>query len=66
MKYANEYEYLIARLKEEAESVRQHLGNNHASNIEEYRRLCGVIQGLNLAENIIVDLAERQEKDADE
>ena len=64
--YSNDYEYLTARLNEEIESVKEHLAGNNASSIEEYRRLCGVVQGLNLAESIIKDLAERREQDADE
>lgn len=64
--YANDYEYLIDKLNNEVLSVTSYLAANSASGIEEYRRLCGVIQGLHLAEDIIKDLAKRQEQDADE
>ena len=32
---------------------------------EEYRRVCGVVQGLNYAENIIEDLVQKMEKSDD-
>ena len=64
--YVNDYEYLIKKLDEEVESVKAYLANNHASGIEEYRRLCGVIQGLTLAKEVMKDLQKRREQDADE
>lgn len=66
MQYANEHDYLIGTLTGEIESVKDHLAFNCAKDIEEYRRLCGVIQGLTLAKDIIKDLAKRLEQDADE
>lgn len=66
MQYRTEYEYLTSKLDEEVESVKSHLANNSARDIEEYRRLCGVVQGLTLAKDIINDLAKRLEQDADE
>ena len=65
-RYTNEYEYLIGRFDEEVESVKSHLANNSARDIEEYRRLCGVVQGLTLAKDVIKDLQKRREQDADE
>ena len=64
--YRNEYEYLIGKINDEILSVTSYIAANSASGIEEYRRLCGVIQGLHLAEEIVKDLAKRQEDDADE
>jgi hypothetical protein len=32
------------------------------SSFEEYQKLCGVIQGLALAERYVIDLAEKVEK----
>jgi hypothetical protein len=64
--YANEYDYLISTLTDEVDSVKEHLAANGAKDIEEYRRLCGVVQGLSLAKDIIKDLAKRLEQDADE
>ena len=35
-------------------------------NFEQYQKLCGVIQGLALAERYVIDLAEKVEKANDE
>ena len=60
MSYSNALEYLENKLKEErtliVESIIQ--GN---MNEGEYRRLCGALQGLDLARNYIKDLAKRME-----
>lgn len=64
--YASDYEYLVKKLDEEVEMVKGYLADNHVSGIEEYRRLCGVIQGLTLAKDIMKDLQKRRENDADE
>ena len=59
-------EYVDSKLNERRTELKDFLANGSLKDFNEYQKLCGVIQGLNLAENIIVDLAERQEKDADE
>jgi hypothetical protein len=60
--YSNALEYLETKLKEErtliVESIIQ--GN---MNEGEYRRLCGALQGLDLARNYIKDLAKRMEEE---
>ena len=66
MQYSNQYEYLLGHFDEEIVLITRYLASNSATGIEDYRRLCGVIQGLNLAKNIVNDLAKRQEDDADE
>jgi hypothetical protein len=38
------------------------LANGQCSTFEQYRQLCGVIQGLAIAERYILDLAEKVEK----
>jgi hypothetical protein len=62
MSYSNALEYLETKLKEErtliVESIIQ--GN---MNEGEYRRLCGALQGLDLARNYIKDLAKRMEEE---
>jgi hypothetical protein len=62
MAYSNALEYLETKLREErtliVESITQ--GN---MNEGEYRRLCGALQGLDLARNYIKDLAKRLERD---
>jgi hypothetical protein len=62
MSYSNALEYLDSKLQDErtliVESIIQ--GN---MNEGEYRRLCGALQGLDLARNYIKDLAKRLERD---
>ena len=48
----------IQKLKQEREA---YVAAGRANHIEEYRRVCGVIQGLNYAENIINDLVQKME-----
>ena len=41
------------------------LAAGRAINFDEYRHVCGIIRGLNFAENIINDLVQRMEKSND-
>jgi hypothetical protein len=52
----------IQKLKQEREA---YVAAGRCDTIEEYRRVCGVVQGLNFAENIIEDLVRRMEKSDD-
>ncbi len=52
----------IGRLKQEREA---YVAAGRADGIEEYRQVCGVIRGLNLAENIINELVQKMEKSDD-
>jgi hypothetical protein len=62
MSYNNALEYLDSKLQDErtliVESIIQ--GN---MNEGEYRRLCGALQGLDLARNYIKDLAKRMNEE---
>ena len=49
----------IQKLKQEREA---YTAAGRCDTLEEYRRICGVIQGLNYAENIIQDLVQKMEK----
>ncbi len=49
----------LQKLKQEREA---YVAAGRCDNIEEYRKVCGAIQGLNFAENIIEDLVQRTEK----
>jgi hypothetical protein len=60
------YEQAIGLVDDEIRTITYHLASNSAKDIEEYRRLCGVVQGLTLATDILKDLQKRQENDADE
>lgn len=52
----------IQKLKQEREA---YTAAGRCDTLEEYRRICGVIQGLNYAENIIQDLVQKLEKSDD-
>ena len=64
----NDYK-LLAHVAKEIEKLKEehsfHVANGKAAGIEEYRSICGVIRGLNLAENIINDLVQKLEKSDD-
>ena len=50
----------INKLKQEREA---YVAAGRAENIEDYRKVCGVILGLNYAENIINELVQRNHND---
>ena len=56
-------EYISAKLDERRVEIEQHLGRGAAKTYDEYQKLCGLIQGLEFAKQLIEDLAERMEKD---
>lgn len=58
--------YLHSKLDEQAQTVSEHITRGNVKDYAEYQRLCGVIQGLNHAKQIIDDLAKRLEEGADE
>jgi hypothetical protein len=58
--------YLITKLNERRVEIEQHLGRGVAKTQEEYQKLCGLIQGLDFAKQIIADLADRMENTEDE
>lgn len=61
----NEYKLLahvakeIAKLRDENAAF---VAASRADNYAEYKQVCGIIRGLNYAENIINDLVQRMEK----
>ena len=60
------FDYLINKLNERCAEIEQHLGGGAAKTYDEYQKLCGFIQGLEYARQLISDLAERMEKGNDE
>ncbi len=52
----------IAKLREENAAF---VAASRADNFAEYKQVCGIIRGLNYAENIINDLVQRMEKGND-
>ena len=62
MGYSNALEYLDSKLREERTLIVETLIQGKLDE-GEYKRLCGALQGLDLAKNHIKDLAQRLERD---
>jgi hypothetical protein len=62
MRYGNALEYLDSKLQEERIVIIDSLIQGKLEE-GEYKRLCGALQGLDLARNHIKDLANRMEQD---
>ena len=62
MAYSNALEYLDSKLQEERTLIVETLIQGKLDE-GEYKRLCGALQGLDLARNHIRDLAKRLERD---
>ena len=62
MAYSNALEYLDSKLKDERTLIVENLIQGKLDE-GEYKRLCGALQGLDLARNHIKDLAKRLERD---
>ena len=64
----NDYK-LLAVVAKEIEKMRQEqiafVAASRADTFDEYKKVCGVIRGLSLAENIINDLVQKMEKSDD-
>jgi hypothetical protein len=62
MSYSNALEYLAEKLAEERATIVETLIQGKL-NEGEYKRLCGALQGLDLAKNHTKDLAKRLEQE---
>jgi hypothetical protein len=62
MAYSNALEYLESKLQDERTLIVEALIQGKLDE-GEYKRLCGALQGLDLAKNHIRDLAKRLERD---
>jgi hypothetical protein len=62
MSYTNALEYLDSKLKEERSLIAESIIQGKLEE-GEYKRLCGALQGLDLASNYIKDLAKRMERE---
>ena len=62
MAYGNALEYLDSKLQDERTLIVETLIQGKLDE-GEYKRLCGALQGLDLARNHIKDLAKRLERD---
>ena len=63
----NEAIRALAHVQKEIEKILQEqtafLAASRADSFDEYKKVCGVIRGLNLADNIINDLVQRMERE---
>ena len=59
-------DYLRNKLQDKRQSVMGFMAGGQAKDHAEYRHLCGILQGLEFADNLIVDLAKRLLEDADD
>ena len=62
MSYSTALDYLESKLREERTLIVEALIQGKLDE-GEYKRLCGALQGLELAKNHIKDLAKRLERD---
>lgn len=62
MSYSNALEYLVERLNDERTLIVETLTQGKLDE-GEYKRLCGALQGLDLAKNHAKDLAKRIEEE---
>lgn len=57
----------LAHVQQEIEKLRQEqiafVAASRADTFDEYKKICGVIRGLNLADSIINDLVQRLERE---
>ena len=58
---------VLAHVQQEIEKLRQEqvafVAASRADTFDEYKKICGVIRGLGLADSIINDLVQRMEKE---
>lgn len=57
---------LRSKLREDMNNYTDDMAGGACSSFDEYQKLCGVIQGLAIAERHLLDLAEKLEKSDDE
>lgn len=63
MSYNTPLDYIVSKLNERREQLKETLASGVVKDYAEYQRLCGVISGLDYATQTTLDLAKRLEKD---
>jgi hypothetical protein len=53
---------LREKIRDDLNNYADDLANGACQSFEEYRKLCGVIQGLAIAERYIIDLAKKMDE----
>ena len=60
-----QYAYLVKEIVKQRETYETAVQRGSAKDFAEYKNLCGIIQGLTTAEQIINDLVQKLEKSDD-
>lgn len=63
---SDELDYVRSQLAEQRNEIKEFMGYGNLKEFSEYMKLVGIILGLDRAEQVIVDLQTRMEKDTDE
>ena len=58
-------EVLRAKIREDLNNYADDIAGGACQNFEQYQKLCGVIQGLAMAESYLLDLAKKVEESDD-
>lgn len=66
MNYDTALDYVSSKLEERRADTEHYIGRGTVKDYPEYQNLCGVIQGLDYAKQIISDLAHRLETHEDD
>jgi len=56
----DELEMLLEQMENEIEQIKQNMADGSAKSYEEYQKFCGVVKGLAIAINYVIDLQERR------
>ena len=57
--------YLSDKIREEMKIIEQDMALGNAKDFAAYQHACGIYRGLLVANNILIETAERMEKDDD-
>ena len=60
------FEYILSKLDDRKAEIQEFVAQGSIKDFPEYQRLCGTIQGLVFARELINDLAKRLETNDDE
>jgi len=56
----DELEMLLEQMENEIEQIKQNMADGSAKSYEEYQKFCGMVKGLAIAINYVIDLQERR------
>jgi len=56
----DDLEMLLEQMENEIEEIKQNMADGSAKSYEEYQKFCGMVKGLAIAINYVIDLQERR------